>query len=228
MVEARDFGEEWFEPRKVYASLKPGEYFTTLTHTGLPQQFLKRIIKKPEELSVLEVGPHTEPLALDLPFRHTVFMDVADHALAALRKQVEEKHPKRYVKYVVGDISANPIAGHFDLGIMNGVLTHIRPENHLDATLSLLGRVKSAFISDRDRVVGGAQAPVDLSKIAESLREKGYHVVESPSIAIRKEDTSAGMPRFNVDFISNAEADKHPIETYRFLYVTRHHVDGKG
>ncbi|MEK6953803.1 MAG: class I SAM-dependent methyltransferase [Candidatus Micrarchaeota archaeon] len=184
MASKNEHPDLWLDPRKLYAGLKPGETFGTLTHTGIPAEFLQKVLRDPGRMTALEVGPHIVPTALDLPFKSTTMMDISDAGLWALREMVLRRHPKRKVSYVAGDVLNMPLKGRFDVGIMNGVLGHLPPEKHEAAVKALISRVRHAFISDRTRVQQEGHVSVDLVSIAKKLKESGHNVYLSKPIAL--------------------------------------------
>ncbi|MFH1750311.1 MAG: class I SAM-dependent methyltransferase [Candidatus Micrarchaeota archaeon] len=221
MVEKDSHSELWLSPRKLYAGLKPGEAFATLTHTGIPSIFLKKVLRSPEKMTALEVGPHLVPTALDLPFRRTVLLDISDSSLPALRETLTHKHPGRKISYVAGDVLKMPFKGKFDVGIMNGVLGHLPADKHEIAVNNLLSRVKHAFISDRTLVQQEGHVPVDLEGISRKLKVAGFSVFLSKPIATTNEGKKPNTLELVPEWVGKKKALKSGVETYRFMFVSR-------
>ena len=134
-------------------------------------QALRNLVHDARNSTALEIGPGTAPLIPQLPFKHMTFVEQSTAlakglpytAIAApefgttswLKSHIFTGMPERKnVRIVAADLRRLPFNenAHFDVGVMNEVLTHIPPSERLNALKKMAELSDHLLIIDRERV----------------------------------------------------------------------------
>jgi len=146
----KGIGKEWYS-RKLYWRGQPFiTFMRTAGHreTELMHEKINELVPEPAKTTALEIGPGTNPLLSEFPFRERIFMDIS----MAIARNLKTG---RGAQVIVGDIRKIPFAKrkeNFGVTVINEVLTHIKPSERARTVAEIAGVSDALLIIDREQV----------------------------------------------------------------------------